>query len=139
MNWIKRFLLLALLVLVVMQFVQPVKNEGGYQSLEVFLNETKPTPAVAATLKTACYDCHSNQTDYPWYNTVAPVSYWIANHIEEGKHHLNFSEEVKDGKMPLDEYTWTHADANLNEQQINELLQWAQVARLQYGPQLKVQ
>ncbi len=157
MNWIKRFLLLALLVLVVMQFVQPAKNEGGYQSLEVFLNETKPTPAVAATLKTACYDCHSNQTDYPWYNTVAPVSYWIANHIEEGKHHLNFSEwgsystkrkdhkleeileEVKDGKMPLDEYTWTHADANLNEQQINELLQWAQVARLQYGPQLKVQ
>lgn len=157
MKWIKRFLVLALIVFVVMQFIRPDKNEGGYESLATFLAETKPTPAVAATLQSACYDCHSNQTNYPWYNNIAPVSYWLDEHIIDGKKHLNFAawdsyslkkkdhkleevaEEVEKGEMPLDEYTWTHGDAKLSEQQIKELVQWVSAARLQYGPQLQAQ
>ena len=142
MKWIKRFLIVALVALVVMQFIRPDKNEGGYESLSNFLAETKPTPAVEATLQSACYDCHSNQTNYPWYNNIAPVSYWLDEHIIDGKKHLNFAEwgsyslkkkdhkleevaeEVEKGEMPLDEYTWTHGDAKLSEQQIKELVQW---------------
>ena len=148
---------MALVALVVMQFIRPDKNEGGYESLATFLAETKPTPAVEATLQSACYDCHSNQTNYPWYNNIAPVSYWLDEHIIDGKKHLNFAEwgsyslkkkdhkldevaeEVEKGEMPLDEYTWTHGDAKLSEQQIKELVQWVSAARLQYGPQLQAQ
>lgn len=157
MKWIKRFLVLALLVFVVMQFIRPDKNEGGYASLDIFLAETKPTPAVATTLQTACYDCHSNQTSYPWYNHIAPVSFWLEEHIVEGKKHLNFSEwsaysikrkdhkleevveMLEKGKMPLNEYTWTHREAKLNEQQIKELVQWVAAVRVQYGPQSRGQ
>lgn len=157
MKWIKRFLIVALVVFVVMQFVRPDKNEGGYESLATFLAETKPTPAVEATLQSACYDCHSNQTKYPWYNNIAPVSYWLDEHIIDGKKHLNFAEwgsysvkkkdhkleevaeEVEKGEMPLDEYTWTHGDAKLSDQQIKELVQWVSAARLRYGPQLQAQ
>lgn len=157
MKWIKRFLIVALVVFVVMQFVRPDKNEGGYESLATFLAETKPTPAVEATLQSACYDCHSNQTKYPWYNNIAPVSYWLDEHIIDGKKHLNFAEwssysvkkkdhkleevaeEVEKGEMPLDEYTWTHGDAKLSDQQIKELVQWVSAARLQYGLQLQAQ
>lgn len=157
MKWIKRFLVLALVVFVVMQFIRPDKNDGGYESLATFLAETKPTPAVAATLQSACYDCHSNQTNYPWYNNIAPVSYWLDDHIIDGKKHLNFAEwgsysvkrkdhkleelaeEVEKGAMPLDEYTWTHGEAKLSDQQIKELVQWVSAARLQYGPQLEAQ
>ena len=74
MIWIKRFLMLALVALVVIQFIPVDKNEEGYESLAPFLQETKPTEEVAAILKTACYDCHSNQTTYPWYSNLAPVS-----------------------------------------------------------------
>jgi len=157
MKWIKRFLILALIAFVVMQFIRPEKNNGGYESLTAFLEETKPTPAVAATLKAACYDCHSNQTRYPWYNNIAPVSYWLADHVKDGTKHLNFSEwstysvkrkdhkleevaeEVEKGEMPLDEYTWTHGEAKLSDQQIKELIQWVNAARLQYAPQLRAQ
>lgn len=157
MKWIKRFLILALVVFVVMQFIRPDKNEGGYASLETFLAETKPTPAVATTLQTACYDCHSNQTNYPWYNNIAPVSFWLDDHIIDGKKHLNFSdwsaysvkrkdhkleevvEMLEKGEMPLDEYTWTHGEAKLSDQQIKELVQWVGAARVQYGLQLQAQ
>jgi len=157
MKWIKRFFIMALLALVVIQIIRPDKNEGGYEDLTVFINETKPSPAVAATLEAACYDCHSNQTRYPWYNNIAPVNFWLKEHVDEGKEHLNFAdwgsysvkrkdhkleeiiEEVEEGEMPLNEYTWTHDEAPLSEQQIQELIQWVNIARLQYGPQLEAQ
>lgn len=148
--------MLALIVLIIMQFIRPDKNEGGYVSLDAFLTETKPTPSVATILQSACYDCHSNQTKYPWYNNIAPVSYWLNDHIKDGKKHLNFSdwssysarrkdhkleeiiEEIEKGEMPLDEYTWTHGDSRLTDSQVKELLQWVSIARLQYGPQLEI-
>lgn len=150
-------MVVALVAFVVMQFIRPDKNEGGYESLATFLAETKPTPAVEATLQSACYDCHSNQTNYPWYNNIAPVSYWLDEHIIDGKKHLNFAEwgtysvkrkdhkleevaeEVEKGEMPLDEYTWTHGDAKLSDQEVKELIQWVSAARLQYGPQIQAQ
>lgn len=156
MKWIKRFFTLALIAFIVMQFVRPDKNEeGNYASVQTFLEETKPISSVAATLETACYDCHSNQTVYPWYAEIAPVSYWLSDHIKNGKRHFNVSEwssysaKRKDHKleeliemveatsMPLDSYTWVHKDAILSDEQIKEMIIWAKAARLQYAGQLQ--
>ncbi len=157
MIWIKRFLILALVALIVTQFIPVEKNEGGYESLQPFLQETKPSDEVATILKTACYDCHSNQTDYPWYSNLAPASFFLADHIEEGKGHLNFAnwesypakrkdhkldeliEEVEHGEMPLESYTLIHGDAQLSAEQTEALINWAKAARLNYSATVQPQ
>lgn len=107
----------------------------------LFLQTKVPEP-VQLTLQKACLDCHSDQTHYQWYHKFAPVSWFIANHIREGKHELNFSEwrpvetmdkigkledvkkEVQEGKMPLKSYTLIHTDARLSEVEKQALIQW---------------
>jgi len=150
---IKSILVLGLIALVVMQFIRPDKNSGGYESIAVFEVETNPTEEVTQLLKTHCYDCHSNQTRYPWYGEIAPFSYWLAEHIEHGKEELNFSdwasysakrkdhkldeviEEVEEGHMPLDSYTWIHG--TLTEEEKTTLIQWAGLARLRYQEEMQ--
>ena len=151
---VKTILVLALLVLVVMQFFRPEKNEAGYETVMAFEEDTKPTPQVASILKTQCYDCHSDQTQYPWYSEVAPVSWWLRDHIDDGKKHFDVSawteysvkkkdhkleeliEMVEDGEMPLDSYTWIHGNLEPDDKKI--LLQWAGIVRLQYVDELKM-
>ncbi|MFT5752517.1 MAG: hypothetical protein ACI828_001692 [Flavobacteriales bacterium] len=136
-----------------MQFISPDKNEADtdYASVEAFLAETKPVPEVAAVLKETCFDCHSDQTRYPWYAEVAPVSYWLSDHIKDGKKHLNFSkwseysvkrkdhkleevvEMIEAREMPLDSYTWTHEEARLSDAQVEAIIIWAKAARVNYG------
>lgn len=138
-------------VFVVMQFIRPEKNQDPGDHLAAFLSETNPPAEVRELLKTGCYDCHSNQTEYPWYNNVAPVSYWLAGHVNDGKKHLNFSawdtyeakrkdhkleevvETVKEGEMPLNSYTWTHQGARLTQQQREAITAWAQQTRALYA------
>ena len=153
MKWIKRFFVVALVVFIFMQFISPDKNEADmdYASVEAFLAETKPVPEVAAVLKETCFDCHSDQTRYPWYAEVAPVSYWLSDHIKDGKKHLNFSkwseysvkrkehkleevvEMIEAREMPLDSYTWTHEEARLSDAQVEAIIIWAKAARVNYG------
>lgn len=109
------------------------------------------TPAeVQDILKQACYDCHSYKTEYPWYTNVAPLSWWIGHHIDEGRHHLNFSvwgeysdkrrehkmeefyEEVEEGEMPLTSYTWAHSEAKLSNEQKELIINWAKTVRKKY-------
>lgn len=150
MKILKKIALALLIVFIAMQFYRPEKNiaEDGHDL--VFIEETSPEPAVKTLLKQACYDCHSNNTVYPWYNSVAPVSYWLADHVNDGKKHLNFSEwasysaKKKDHKleeviemveeleMPLNEYTWTHEEARLTEEQRQDIIAWAKKARELY-------
>jgi cbb3-type cytochrome oxidase cytochrome c subunit len=104
---------------------------------------TVDVPAEAAELiRTACYDCHSNETAYPWYTNVAPASWWIKKHINDGRKHLNFSvwgtyeakrkshkmeecyEMVEEGEMPMDSYTWMHGEAKLSSEQKAMLVDW---------------
>ena len=134
-----------------MQFYRPARNHADLKTyVAAFESETTPTQEVKTILKTACYDCHTANTRYPWYNNIAPVSYWLDHHIDEGKEHLNFSEweaysvkkkdhkleelieEVEEGEMPLNSYTWTHKDAKLSEKQKNALIDWAKEARKHY-------
>ena len=141
--------LVLLVVLVIMQFIRPDKNESGYESIATFENETKPSEEIKMILKNNCYDCHSNQTSYPWYAEVAPISYWLDHHIEEGKEHFNISEwetytnkkkdhkleefieEVEEGHMPLSSYTWIHG--NLDQDQKEKLIHWVKELRNQYA------
>jgi len=140
---------LALFFLVI-QFFRPAKNLSAAQPFTGANEITtlhSASPEVKQILATACYDCHSNQTRYPWYSEVQPVAWWLANHINDGKRHLNFSEfgtyttkrkmkkleeicdEVKDHGMPLKSYLLVHRDAKLTDAQIAALCQWAQGAQ----------
>lgn len=155
MKKIFRYLLILLLItFVIMQFIRPDKNSAGYESIIAFEKDTKPSLEVATILKENCYDCHSNQTKYPWYAEVAPFSYWLEDHIKDGQKHFNVSawetysvkkkdhkleellEMVEEGEMPLDSYTWLHG--NLEENEVKLLLQWAALVRLQYTEELKL-
>ena len=151
---VKIILILALVALVIIQFIRPEKNHAGYGSIVAFEAETKPSEQVAAILRNNCYDCHSNHTTYPWYAEVAPFSFWLEDHIKHGKGHFNASEwesystkkkdhkleevveMVEKGEMPLDSYTWLHGD--LSKEDAKLVIQWATLARLQYKNQLEV-
>ena len=145
------FLIIALLVA---QFFSPDKNEGDVTAITAFTNETNPPENVHLILKTTCFDCHSNVTRYPWYNKITPVNYWIADHIDQGKEVLNFSnwnsyslkrkehkmeevyEEVEKKHMPLESYTWMHSEAKLTDDQIKEVVDWAKQIQAEYKSQL---
>lgn len=150
MKILKKITVGLLLVFVALQFYRPQKNISNGNHAKVFVQETNPSTEVLNILRTACYDCHSNNTEYPWYNQVAPISFWLSDHIKDGKKHLNFSdwenytkqkkdhkleeiiEEVQEGGMPLKEYTWTHKEANLSNQQTKQVIEWATKTRLLY-------
>ena len=107
-----------------------------------FIVVEKPPVIVIDILQNSCYDCHSNKTEYPWYANVAPFSWWIIGHINEAREELNFSEwatysvkrkkhklketieEVEEGEMPLESYTWMHDDAGLSDEQVKLLTDW---------------
>jgi hypothetical protein len=142
---LKRIIIALVIVLVVIQFIRPAKNLSGDQTYAIGTKHNVP-PEISTMLEGACYDCHSNTTRYPWYANVQPVAWWLANHVKEGKEHLNFSEFtnrriayqhhkleevvelVKEKEMPLPSYTWfgLHPEANLTDAQRAELTLWAQ-------------
>lgn len=150
MKIVKKIALILLLVLVGMQFIRPEKNLDKSDHLTVFLTETNPPQKVQLLMKNSCFDCHSNHTVYPWYNNIAPVSYWLADHVNDGKKHLNFSvwqtydtkkkdhkleeviETVESGEMPLKEYKWTHEGARLTEAERQAVIEWAEATRVLY-------
>lgn len=139
-----------LVALGLIQFIRPTKNTDSSDHLSHFLSETNPPEKVLEVLNRGCMDCHSNHTEYPWYNQIAPVSFWIADHVKHGKGHLNFSEwqnyeakrkdhkleeiveTLESGFMPLKEYTWTHQGARLTEEQRDAVAQWATKTRVLY-------
>ena len=140
---IKKILIVLLLVLVVIQFIRPAKNaDNTVTAKDVTVLYTVPD-SVQLILQKACYDCHSNNTSYPWYSKIQPVAWWLNDHIEEGKEELNFSDfgsrtlpkqakklkklakEVEEGEMPLDSYTWIHKDAKLTAREKEILITWA--------------
>jgi len=143
----KKYLKLKYLIilLIVIQLYRPTKNI----STEVFKNnifKTEIVPQeVQKIIKTSCFDCHSNNTKYPWYNNFAPVSWFLANHVDDGKEELNFDEwgayslkrknrklkeikkQLEENEMPLESYLWIHGDAALTDNQIKSVIDWARV------------
>jgi hypothetical protein len=141
---VKKILLGLLAAFVLMQVVRPEKNISDDQLFHVSKKYDVPAD-VATILKVACDDCHSNKTEYPWYANVQPVAWWLADHVKDGKRHLNLSEftnrriafqnhkmeeiveMVEKKEMPLASYTnfGLHSGANLTDAQRQTLVKWA--------------
>ena len=143
MNLTKKIGLVVLILLIGIQLIQPARNSSG-QVPATDISKTVFIPgSVQSLLQTACNDCHSNNTNYPWYANVQPLGFWLQNHVNEGKEHLNFSEfgklspkeqahafeemaeEVEEDHMPLDSYLWIHKEAQLTAQEKQTLISWA--------------
>ena len=133
--------------LVIIQFINRPETHFEEVTNDDIIVNLQVNEEVALILKSACYDCHSDQPRYPWYASIAPVSWWIDEHMEHGRDELNFSkwatfskrrrdhkleevvEEVEEGHMPLPSYTWMHSDARLTEEQIAKLKEWVETER----------
>ena len=142
-KFLKRFLVIMLVILVIIQFIRPAKNTSAGPWANDISSRYPIPDTVNKIFQVACYDCHSNNTRYPWYSNIQPVYFWLANHVKDGKAGLNFSEfatyslrkqfnrfkgiasEVKDGGMPLPSYLWIHTDAKLSDDQKNMIITWA--------------
>lgn len=143
MSRIKKILLAALIVFIAIQFIRPARNESGQPS-PADISKIDSVPGnVQAILKTSCYDCHSNHTNYPWYSNIQPAGWWLASHIKEGKAELNFSEfgqysirrqrsklfaiakSIEDGTMPLPSYALVHSNSRLTTHEKALLINWA--------------
>lgn len=147
----KKILLGILLVLVVIQFIRPAKNNGIADSPSDISQAVIVPAEIKNILVISCYDCHSNHTEHRWYENIQPLGWWIGHHIKEGKEELNFSEfnayslkrkkhkldevveTVEEHEMPLNSYLWAHGDARLSAEQQKALTDWAResAARLQ--------
>lgn len=146
---------LLLAAFIVMQFIQPVRNVNG-QVLSTDISKTVTvSPAVERVLKTTCYDCHSNNTYYPWYSYVQPIGWILNGHVRKGKAELNFSEfgsypnrrqqsklksianQVNDDAMPLASYKWLHKIARLSKENKVLIIDWATRATDSIGTENK--
>jgi hypothetical protein len=143
MRILKRVLVILLIVFIVIQFFRPKRNVSAQTSRNDISTLYSVPGDVKQILAKACNDCHSNNTRYPWYAEVQPVAWWLADHVEEGKHELNYSEfasyslrkqyhkleeteeMVKEKHMPLESYLWMHKDADLTEQERQRLTEWS--------------
>lgn len=139
----KRKIFLGLGMFVIMiQFIKIDKVNPGYAQSGDFLNMTLPDQEIKSLIVDACYDCHSYETEYPWYTNVSPISLWIDHHIQDGRKHLNFSiwreyekkrqdhkiheciEMLEEKEMPMNSFTWTHPEARLTDEQNEQLIAW---------------
>lgn len=132
MKIFKRVLLVLLLALVLAQFVRIDKTNPDTIEKETFASVENAPTEVLSIMKRACFDCHSNNTVWPWYSNVAPVSWFVGKHVREAREELNFSEwgtyddgrkhhkleecveEVAEGEMPLKGYVVWHDEALLS-------------------------
>lgn len=138
------------LIFVALQFVRAGKTNRPIDQTRSIESHARVTPEVNSIFERACKDCHSNQTDWPWYAQVAPVSWYVAEHVNHGRREMNFSEwstydreqadwllgamcmTAERGRMPLPSYTRMHHAARLSPDDVQTLCAWsrAEQARL---------
>lgn len=129
-------------VFVGIQFIRPNIESPPVDPAKDFVNIEKAPENIRVMLKNSCYDCHSHETVYPWYNQIAPVSWYLADHIKDGRKDFNMStwsefpenrkgrrlkgaaRLVRNGQMPLWDYKLAHPESRLTDQQKEELAVW---------------
>jgi len=144
LRWI---LILLAVVFVAIQFSRPARTNPPVNPAHSIEANLQVSPQVAAIFDRSCNDCHSNKTVWPWYTNVAPVSWVLINHVNEGRRDLNMSEwgsydkdkqshrlrdiceQVQDGEMPLSTYTPLHPKAKLSPADVQTLCDWAKAER----------
>ena len=140
-------------VFVIVQFIRPAKTNPVSDPTLALESNVQVDPKVAAILDRSCADCHSNKTRWPWYSHVAPVSWLVIDHVNEGRQEMNISEwgrydredqdrklrqicrEVTNGAMPLSSYTPMHAGSALTEADVQTLCDWTNAQRKQLETQ----
>jgi hypothetical protein len=146
-RFVKKILLISGILFIALQFIRPVHNKSS-QVLTTDISKVITIPDTVLTLlKNACYDCHSNNTDYPWYSNIQPMGSLIAYHKKQAKNELNFSEfgaysqrrqlskldgianSLKDDIMPLKSYKIMHRPAQLSAAEKSLLVNWAQQSK----------
>lgn len=139
---------ISLIVLfIALQFVRPAKTNPTNDQTRALHNQTEMSSEVAAVLQRACYDCHSNDTRWPWYSNVAPMSWFVIDHVNHGRRFLNFSnwanydkqqkathlqligDTVRLNMMPMSSYTLIHRDAHLSEEDKRLIAEWVKAER----------
>lgn len=144
-QFIRKILFIGLIIFLLMQLYQPVRNSDYGQVLPIHISKVYHIPKnVEVILQTSCYDCHSNNTQYPWYSYIQPVRLFMESHITKGKNDLNFSEwgdyskrkqgnkldrivkQIKGNEMPLTSYTLIHKNAVLTTAQKEQVIKWTQ-------------
>ena len=143
----RTIILVLLLIFVLIQFIPIDRSAPEVNPGEDFLNSYEMPVEFMTLVRDACYDCHSNESEYPWYSYVAPVSFWIQNHIDHGRKHLNYSiwteyeidkrmhkleemmDMVEEKEMPLSSYVWGHPEARLTDEQRAKLVDWFDTLR----------
>jgi hypothetical protein len=147
----KKILQIAAILLVaafiVIQFIRPDQTNPPVVAAESIESSIAIPENVSSILARSCADCHTNTTKYPWYSQIAPASWFLANHVRDGRKELNLSvwntytdkkkshkleelcEQVEQGAMPLPSYLWIHRDAALKEGEARILCDWANAER----------
>lgn len=132
---------------IAIQFIQPARNESGQVLATDIIKSLGVPDKILGILKNSCYDCHSNNSRYPWYVHIQPMGWIMARHIKNGKENLNFSDfgsysrrkqanklraiasSIKEGSMPILSYTYMHTDAKLSPDEKDILISWAAAAK----------
>ncbi len=136
----KKIIIILLVAFVIIQFFPIDKTNPPVNEGMDFLRIKNTPKNIAKIISTSCYDCHSNETEYPWYSSIAPSSWFLKKHIDEGRQHLNFSifatyepkrqidkmegcvELIESKEMPLESYYIGHQNAKLSDEQRKELV-----------------
>ncbi|WP_339652591.1 heme-binding domain-containing protein [uncultured Maribacter sp.] len=142
MKVVKKIALVLLVAFVGIQFIPTERNQSDSVPSTDFMLVNNVPENIQKKLQVSCYDCHSNNTDYPWYNKVQPVAWYLEDHVEHGKEELNFNEwdsyssrrknsklksiisQIEDDEMPLKSYTLIHRDARLSDNEKKIVLDW---------------
>ncbi|WP_330441475.1 heme-binding domain-containing protein [Flavobacterium sp. C4GT6] len=142
MKILKTIALILLIGFIAIQFFPVERSESDIVPKTDFLLVNNPRENISTLLKESCYDCHSNNTEYPWYNKIQPIAWVLEDHIKKGKAELNFNEwenysdrrknsklksiinQIKDDEMPLSSYTLVHQDAILSDAEKKTLIDY---------------
>jgi hypothetical protein len=144
---IKKLLLGAIVFFAVIQVIRPARTNPPIDPAREITARLAVDPAVAGIFERSCNDCHSNLTIWPWYSNVAPVSWFVINHVRGGRRHMNFSDwaalppqrverdvegickETQSGGMPLSTYTPMHPLSKLTPADVDTLCRWSDATR----------
>lgn len=147
MKYVKIAVVILFVLFIAIQFYRPDFTNPPVVEGENLLAGNQVSDNVKSILVRSCGDCHTNETKYPWYSKISPSSWFLADHINEGRRQLNFSnfntyeprrkakkldeicEQIESNEMPLPSYLWIHRDAKLSEEEIKTLCDWTKQER----------
>ena len=142
MKIVKIIAIIALVIFVGMQCIPTERNQSDVVPITDFMLVNKVPNVIKKKLQVSCYDCHSNNTAYPWYNKIQPIAWFLEDHVNNGKAELNFSEwdalsnrrkgsklrsiikQMESDKMPLESYTLIHKEAAFSEKDKTTIIKW---------------